>query len=208
MDRKEVLEKIKEWLDNNSEEGENTKYTMEIGKIAFKKGYLLKGQFLLFAEWKLYTGRFKEPNLRKCDKNSYDKIKTITGKALNIIKKSNPKDDLTQVKEAIDILDDELEGVGVPVASSVLTLMCPERFGVIDTLQLPKIFDKFDRELFQNYKNIEKWFTRCNKEEKKNKYCTVEEYIEYLDFIRGLAEDLNKNTRDVERALFELAKNP
>jgi hypothetical protein len=79
-----------------------------------KRGYLLKEEFVGICIWK--TERQKKRYLENSDKY----VKKITKEAFG-----------APEKDRVKILD-RLEGVGVPVASAILTVVFPETYCIID----------------------------------------------------------------------------
>jgi hypothetical protein len=77
-----------------------------------------------------------------------------------------------------------LHGVGVPVASAILTAIYPEKFTIIDfraleTLGVPRDRQKFD----------------------------LESYLTYLNYCRGTASRYGVALRDLDRALWQRSRN-
>lgn len=87
--------------------------------------FLEKDEFLEVARWKLGAqyGRVAAD----LSDHSGLAIRMATGAALQLARSGNPTDEET----AIRILT-ALSGVGVPVASAILAVLFPERFGVFD----------------------------------------------------------------------------
>jgi hypothetical protein len=83
--------------------------------------------------WKLGGQYGRQERLRR--DYSEDLIRTITGAAFAV---SLPDRDLElQVRTSILVA---LPGVGVPIASAVLALVCPERYGVLDFRAWRQVF--------------------------------------------------------------------
>jgi len=83
-------------------------------------------------------------------------------------------------KSKIEILT-QLHGVGVPTASAILTVIYPEKYGIIDVRCVIAL-----KEL-----DVIKW-------EKIN----LDNWIEYLKIIRELANQSKRTPREIEMALF------
>ena len=79
----------------------------------------------------------------------------------------------------------ELHGVGVPVASAILTVMDPENYGVID---------------YHVWQLLYQYDFVSEKEDGKN--LSVDNWLQFLDIIRKLAQQYNVKARDIERTLF------
>jgi len=87
-----------------------------------------------------------------------------------------------QIKEAISVLKENLNGVAIPIASTILAMRFPEKYAIIDVNvinQLGKI------EWLEKYKE------------------DLEIYEKYLLLMRENAKNENKTLRDYERGLFE-----
>lgn len=81
-------------------------------------------------------------------------------------------------KNKVEILDD-LRGVGIPMASAILTVLNPNDYGVID---------------------INAWYT-LNSEEKRS--FTSEDFILFMKKIRENAKKQNLTARQTEIGLFK-----
>jgi hypothetical protein len=88
----------------------------------------------------------------------------------------------TSEKWAIETLCG-LKGVGIPVASAILTMVYPERYTIIDFRALEALGVK-----------------RGDGEE------TLDYYLEYLETCRSLAHDCNVDLRTLDRALWQWSK--
>lgn len=108
-----IEELIKQKL--NREEDTGTLKLMKELKNVKAKGYFTKQEFLKIGMWK--SPRPKQRYLR----NSQEKILSISKKVMGT--KSE--------KQRIELLT-SLDGVSIPTASAILTLIDPENYGVID----------------------------------------------------------------------------
>lgn len=133
-----------------------------------EKGFFTKEQFYKVAMWK--TPRPKNYYLS----NSKELIEQISRLALS----TNSED------EKINVLL-SLNGVSIAVASSLLTIINPKDYGIID---------------------IRVWQLLHLYEEVKNKPggqgFNLEDYKNYLLILREYAKQFNINVRDVERIFF------
>lgn len=86
----------------------------------------------------------------------------------------------TTERSAVESLDD-LRGVGVPVASAILTTIHPERYTVIDFRALESL-------------GVSRWPG------------SVDYYLAYLSTCRELARRHNKALRNLDRALWQWSK--
>jgi hypothetical protein len=90
-------------------------------------------------------------------------------------------DPRTSERSAVDVLD-RLHGVGVPIASAILTTMFPERYTIIDFRALESL-------------GIVKAPTD-----------SVHYYLNYLTKCRELAREHNVSLRTLDRALWQWSK--
>lgn len=108
---------------------------------------------------------------------------------------ANSDDDLRRYSEKAFTAADEarralylcqLKGVGLPVASAILTLTNPQDYGVIDirVWQLLCLYGEFDYDTGGTNLQLLHW-------------------LEYLDKLREWAQLLNLSARTVERTLFQ-----
>ena len=83
-----------------------------------------------------------------------------------------------------------LSGVGIPVASAILTLTDPNDYGVIDTRvwQLLYFYDMVSTKPTGQGFSIKDW-------------------LDYLSMLRRFAQEFNVGARHIERTLFEYHKN-
>lgn len=153
-----IQRRIKEY---NSEEILFT----EIGPRARKRGFLSFDDFYQICMWK--SVRQKNRYLK-----NKDKVEDISRKAFSI-------DD---EKEKIELLC-SLDGVGIPTASAILTILYPESYAVIDIRCIEELNNL-------GYK-IKKWMS-------------VKNWIKYLEIMRSLAKENNVTPRELDMALFVL----
>lgn len=137
---------------------------------AVRRGYLNKDDLILICRWKSPRA------IRHINMNTKGTIKTITKAAFK--KRSERK--------KLELLT-ELQGVSVPMASSILTLTNPRRYGVID---------------------IRVWqilYTMGSVTENAGgKGFNFEQWNRFLITIRYFAEHFNVTPRDIERTLFNV----
>jgi hypothetical protein len=133
------------------------------------------------------TDRWKNGsrNSNRIEKNNENAVEKFTKDALSAADK--------EVKRSIDILE-ELEGVGIPVASAILYFALPEKFVVIDRYT----WNAYTKINGANPVDWEKPFTGGPKE-----------YEEFWTFCRNKAARLGCgwNPRNVEKALFTYGEN-
>lgn len=161
--------KIKE-LDKYIKLYDTEKYLFDIiGPQAQKRGYLKFYEFYQICMWKSVRQKQKYINNKK-------EIKNKTKKAF--LEKEE--------KEKIKILC-ELEGVGIPTASSILTVVFPKEYAVIDIRCLEILREEFNQR-------------------KIGKSISLKTWIEYLKLMRSWAKENNISPRKLDMALFAMHK--
>lgn len=138
-----------------------------IGPIARKRGYLTFDDFYKICMWK--SARQKQ---------RYTKNKQVIE---NITREAFGKKD---EKEIIKILCDRLEGVGIPTASALLTVVFPEKYAIIDIRCLSVLREKFNLKI--------------------SKYILVNTWIKYLNIMREISKENNITPRELDMALFAM----
>jgi len=160
----------------------------EVGSEIRRKGYLTYDQLLEISDWK--AGRRNRRNVRK---NKPQRVVEITKNALSF------DDDESRIKT---LCWPNLNGVRVPVASTILTFYDPEKYGVIDQHTSRSLYR--NRSVLEEVCGPSRFF-----EKKKLTGFTVRDYLEYLRIIRKVVKILSKNigkhftARDVDRALWQ-----
>lgn len=154
------------------EENLDTLELIKIFRNAKAKGYLTKEELRIVCRWKSSRA------IWLIEKNSSKRIKNISLKAFKT--KSE--------RYKIELLT-SLNGVSIPMASAILMLINPKRYGVIDIrvwqlLYKMKSVNKKGSGVGFNFNN---WF-------------------QYLMIIRYYASMYNVKTRDIERTLFNVHK--
>ena len=134
--------------------------------------YLTGDEFKEILAWKLRSWyRLTE---RSWSVNTEDDIRTITAKAFAV---SDPDKDI-EADRRIRVLR-KLRGVGLPVASAILALACPDDYAVIDFRVWRQVFGE-DKRTF-----------------------TLGDYKRYLAAIRPLAKELGWPVQEVDLAIWE-----
>jgi len=153
----------------NSENGDTNAF--EAGRRIRDGAYTLDN-LIAIAEWKLERapGNYYPSMaiIRKSDPVQVERV-------LRFITRTSNK------KLAIEILD-EIDGIGVRVASAIMTAIYPDRYTIIDVHAL--------RELGE-----EKQASRPD--------TTVDFYLKYLDFCLATAAELGVSLRDLDKALWQ-----
>jgi thermostable 8-oxoguanine DNA glycosylase len=132
------------------------------------KGFLSPKQFYDVVMWK--TPRPKNHYLS----NPEEQIKELSREVLL----SNSDD------EKVKLLT-SLNGVSIAVASSLLTIIDPEHYGIIDI----RVW-----QLLHLYEEV--------KTKPKGQGFNLEDYKNYLSILRKYAQQFNVNVRDIERIFF------
>ena len=134
--------------------------------------YLDSNDFEMILRWKLAQQYKRQSELRK---GNTDKIiRKVTSVALNI---SHEEEDY-EIDLRLNLLM-SLRGVGLPVASAILTLVYPDKYAVIDFRGWNQLFG-----------------------EKKQSF-TISDYKKYLREIRKLAGELGWTPQEVDLAIWE-----
>jgi len=150
-------------------------YTRELGRIFTEKGYLEPIEVFYFICWKSPAGA-QIPNMWLFELiNNRESVKEITQEALKLAAED-------KVKEAIEKLITLPRGVGVKVASAILTFYDPDKFGVIDRFAWKALHGIYKDDF------------------------APEDYVKYLTDIRKMAAKYRTRTREVDLALWELGK--
>jgi len=76
-----------------------------------------------------------------------------------------------------------LKGVAIPTASAMLTIPFPDKYAVID-IRCIEMLQKLECSI--------------------NKTMTINNWVKYLDIMRGLAKNNNTTPRDIDKALFAM----
>lgn len=163
---------------------EKSPYFEIMSDVLQKRGFLLKDEFISIGKWKT---RRQTSNY---EKNSEDKVRELTKKAI-----------FAPEKEKIQILL-KLNGVGVRVASAILTVIYPERYCVIDyrawrALLWLKNIGKSGQFNFQSYKEYSEFLDFVNKSDK------IGIYFNYLKILRSIALNLDITARKLELAFWK-----
>ncbi|WP_262178375.1 hypothetical protein [Haloarcula laminariae] len=146
-------------------------------------------ELLKISQWKMQGSR------------NDDNIKGNAEKDVDVEKQCQHA--LTEVegKESIEALTD-LSGIGVPMASTVLTVAKPEEYAIIDyrafrglAAALPEIVDSRD---YSEYAEFLEHF--------RNYLTNAEAYEYYIEHVREIAEQEDLSARQVDMALWAFDK--
>jgi hypothetical protein len=157
----------------NYKENEITSKLIHDLSCAKRNGYITKDEFLKIGMWK--SSRQKQTYL----KNKEEEIKEITSISFNC------------KNEKVKIISlTALEGVSIPTASAILTLVDPENYGVID-IRVWQVLYSFGL------------VSSCE----SGVGLTLNDWIKYLQIIREYAKNYQVSTRTIEQILFRYHKN-
>lgn len=141
----------------------------EVGKIFQKRGYLTPEEFFAIVIWK--SNRAKT-NVRRGIEKSKKNIRTITSE---VFRAKTPEQKL----EVLTLIP----GIGIPMASAILTVCYPDNFTVADYRACTALKD-FGEEIVGNPT------TRTSV------------YFEYLEKCKKLARKYNLSLRNFDRILW------
>jgi len=166
----------------DKEQREKSPYFETMSKVLRGRGYFLKLEFVSICLWK--TTRQK----KAYEENSEEEIKTYTQKAINA------STDRDKIESLIN-----LNGVGIPVASAILTVIDPARYCVID-FRAWRTLKWLQGINFSFYENYSKFL-----DDYRN-YGTLRIYHSFIEEIREIAKKNNQTPRQVEMALWKFDK--
>lgn len=159
---------------------EKSPYFETISKIFQKRGYLKKQEFISIGDWKTTRQR------KRYKANDKNDVEEITQRAIHL------DGDENKVKALL-----HLKGVGVPVASTILTIIFPRKYCIID-YRASRALKWYEGEInFTSYKHYQEFMDNLRT------YYSVESYISYLKCVRKIAEEKNFTPRKVEMALYK-----
>lgn len=181
-------ERDKEYVEYDDGNGKTKKdrspYFPEISRILQNRGYLLRKEFLSICEWK--TKRQRE-NFKH---NKEDRVKGVTRSVMA----AHPN-----LKSQISLLipPNGLTGVGIPVASAILTVIYPEEYCVIDYRTWRALYWIQQEPLaFKSYSDFSTTLDYLGR------YPSRKSYLYYLNQIKELATESGMVPRAIEMALW------
>ena len=157
----------------STDETENTIALIRQLRSAKQRGWLTKDDLIAVCQWKSPRA------IRHIKSNRVDTIKKITQTALKTRSEQTKIAELTKLK-----------GVSLPMASSILMLTNPKRYGVIDIRVWELMFQMGT--MRQNPKGVNFNF---------------KQWYRYLVILRHFAEKFKVKARDIERTLFFVHKD-
>ncbi len=168
------IQEVSEWLDKYNSKNESFDLEKEIETIISQKNFLTKEDLIKVVKWKFYKGleKNRERAINFLEQMNGSEIEKITREAFEIEEESKKIRKLCKIK-----------GVGISLASCILTFHNPERYCTFNTHVYDEIF------------KIE---TRPN-----DVFSTPDYYLDMLNEIRKFSEKYNLKVRDVGKALFK-----
>ena len=165
---------ISEWLEKYNSKNESFDLEKEIENTISQKNFLTKEDLIKIVKWRFPKGleKNRERVIDFLEQMDGSEIEKITREAFEIEEESKKIRKLCEIK-----------GVGISLASCVLTFHNPEKYCVFNTHVYDEIF------------KIE---TRPN-----NFFSNPNHYLDMLNEIRKFSEKYNLKVRDVGKALFK-----
>ena len=168
------LQEVSEWLEKYNSKNESFDLEKEIENIISQKNFLTKEDLIKIVKWKFHKGleKNRERAINFLEQMDGLEIEKITREAFEIEEESKKIRKLCKIK-----------GVGISLASCILTFHNPKKYCVFNTHVYDEIF------------KIE---TRPN-----NIFSIPDYYLDVLNEIRKFSEKYNLKVRDVGKALFK-----
>jgi thermostable 8-oxoguanine DNA glycosylase len=141
-------------------------------KPAKKRGCLTKSELEVLCRWKSPRA------IRHIKSNTENRVQKLTSDAFSTRSEMRKMEYLTQLK-----------GVSIPMASAILTMTNPQRYGIID-IRVWQLLYKMGS-VHKNEKGIN---------------FTINQWYQYLMIIRHFSKKFDVKARDVERTLFLVHK--
>lgn len=147
------------------------KYLFEVvGPRANKKGYLTFEAFYKICMWKSVRQKQKYISAK-----NRKQVEAIT------------KDAFAEQSEKVKMQQlRQLDGVGIPTASAILSVIFPEKYAVIDIRCLEVLKNIFNQKI--------------------NKFISINTWISYNDLMRDWAKENNTTPRKLDMAFFAMHK--
>jgi len=169
------------------EHEERSPYFERMSKVLQKRGYLLKKEFVSIGKWKAERQKGRHEN------NNDEDVESATKEALE-----------ASDRDKIKILR-LLEGVGIPVASAILTVVYPKEYCVIDyrtwrALLWLRELAKKESFTFTSYREYSDFL------DSYDAYSRTYVYFNFRDTLKKIGERRNMTPRQVEMALWKFDK--
>lgn len=162
---------------DNREETKRITSNLQTLKTVRQPFYLEEKELQDILEWKLRSQIGRQ--LKRRGLNTNQNIIIITKAAFSV---SHDNEDL-EISLRLKLLT-SLNGVAVPVASAILTLCFPSHYSVIDYRNWRQIYGALPSKTTP----------------------TIQEYIDYLKIIKGMAANFEVTTQEVDIAIWQKDK--
>jgi hypothetical protein len=150
------------------EEDERTTLLSRKLRAAKRRGYLTRGELAAVCRWKSARA------INRIRANNHHRLRAATSAALATRSEQGRLEALLQLK-----------GVSVPMASAILMLLDPMRYGVIDIRVWQLLYD-----------------VGAVSENPRGTAFSLENWLQFLAILRRLSSRFHVNARDIERTLF------
>ena len=168
------------------EHEEKSPYFETISKVLRKRGYLLKKEFVSIGNWKA------ERQKSRYESNTDEDVRNITKEMFEAAD-----------RDKVKILD-HFEGVGIPVASAILTIVYPKEYCIIDyrtwrtLLWLRALAAKTFFTSFREYSDFLDTYDAYAR--------TCKRYYTFRDTLKTIGEKRGMTPRQVEMAVWKFDK--
>jgi len=166
------LLEVSEWMEWYNSGNESFDLEKEIEDTINQKKFLTKADLITIVKWKFHKGLERQRAINSLEQMDDSELEKITREALEMGEKSKKIRKLCKIK-----------GVGISLASCILSFHDPQKYCVFNTHVYDEIF------------KIE---TRPS-----NLFSIAEYYLDVLNEIRKFSEKCNLSVRDVGKALFK-----
>lgn len=166
----ELAPLLKRYLSRQEEPG--TRKLIRRLSLVKRRGYLKKSELIEVCRWKSARA------IRRVQANSENRVTGVTRGVFN-----------TRIERRKISLLTSLSGVGLPMASSILTLTDPKNYGVIDIRAWQLLYKM-----------------GIVKTNPRGTNFNFNEWYRYLKIIRYFARKFKVKARDIERTLFQIHK--
>ena len=154
----------------SAEDDERTTLLSRRLRTAKRRGYLTKGELAAVCRWKSSRA------IQHIQANTHHRVRAATAAAMTTSSERRRLEALLQLK-----------GVSVPMASAVLMLLYPGRYGVIDIRVWQLLYA-----------------VGAVSENRRGAKFSVGNWLQFLVILRRLSSRLNITARAVERTLFDV----
>jgi thermostable 8-oxoguanine DNA glycosylase len=156
----------------SAEDDERTTLLSRRLRTAKRRGYLTKGELAAVCRWKSSRA------IQHIRANTHHRVRAATAAAMTTSSERRRLEALLQLK-----------GVSVPMASAVLMLLYPGRYGVIDIRVWQLLYA-----------------VGAVSEKQGGVNFSLKNWLEFLVILRSLSSELGVTARAVERTLFDVHK--